>query len=229
MGARRMNFGKSIWRFGMIAALAAAAGSVRAADPPVPSFFNSIEARSDNLAPFKKWNGVLERYAKEVQAKNKGKCLSKNLNICDYDDWLKFLEPLKKQDKLAQIRAINHHFNQAKYVTDKSNWGQNDLWNTPAEFMANFGDCEDYAIVKYMSLRHLGFEERELRIVAVKDLNLKVGHAILLVFWIDPRNGKERALVLDNQIDKVVDARAVRHYQPVFSINSQHWWRHSNG
>jgi predicted transglutaminase-like cysteine proteinase len=80
-----------------------------------------------------------------------------------------------------------------------------------------------------MSLRHLGFEERELRIVAVKDLNLKVGHAILLVFWIDPRNGKERALVLDNQIDKVVDARAVRHYQPVFSINSQHWWRHSNG
>lgn len=228
-----MTFGNSLRRFGMaVAATVLSAVPVAvalAADPPVPSFFNSVEARSSNLEPFKKWNSVLARYAEESQSKRKGKCMSKNLDICDYDNWIKFLDTLKGKDKLSQIRAVNHKFNQAKYITDKSNWGKNDYWNTPAEFMASFGDCEDYAIVKYLSLKHLGFEERELRVVAVKDMNLKVGHAILVVFWIDTRNGKERALVLDNQVEKVVDARAIRHYQPVFSINSQYWWRHSNG
>ena len=95
--------------------------------------------------------------------------------------------------------------------------------------MTNFGDCEDYAIVKYLSLKRLGFEDDDLRVVAVKDLNLKVGHAILVVFWVDTRNGQKRALVLDNQVEKVVDARAIRHYEPVFSISGQHWWRHSRG
>lgn len=62
--------------------------------------------------------------------------------------------------------------------------------------------------------------------MAVKDLNLKVGHAVMVVFWKDPKSGKKRTLLLDNQIKKVVDARKVRHYKPVFSINSKFWWRH---
>jgi predicted transglutaminase-like cysteine proteinase len=210
-------------------ALMALALPVLAADPPVPSYFKSVEMRSSNLKPFKKWNSALARYSKESAVRKKGKCLSKNLDICDYDDWIKFLDTLKGKDKLTQIRAVNQRFNQAKYITDKSNWGQNDLWNSPAEFMQNFGDCEDYAIIKYLSLQYLGFPEDDLRVVAVKDLNLKVGHAILVVFWVDPRSGNKRALVLDNQIKKVVDARAVRHYQPVFSINKEYWWRHQSG
>ncbi|MEE9317347.1 MAG: transglutaminase-like cysteine peptidase, partial [Rhodospirillales bacterium] len=114
----------------------------------------------------------------------------------------------------------------AKYISDRTNWGRKDYWATPAEFMANFGDCEDYAIIKYLSLRNLGFREEELRVVAVKDLNLKVGHAVLVVVWKDPKTGKKRSLLLDNQIKKVVDSRAVRHYKPVFSINKDYWWRH---
>jgi len=211
----------------MIASVTASA--VRAADPPEPSYFNSVEMRSSNLGPFTKWNAALARYEKESAERKKNKCLAKNIGICDYGDWVKFLDTLKGKDKLTQIRAVNQRFNQAKYISDKSNWGQSDYWNTPAEFMQNFGDCEDYAIIKYMSLKHLGFAEEDLRVVAVKDLNLKVGHAILIVFWIDPRNGNKRVLVLDNQVEKVVDARAIRHYQPVFSINKEHWWRHQNG
>ena len=37
---------------------------------------------------------------------------------------------------------------------------------------------------------------------------------------------KKRALLLDNQIKKVVDSRKVRHYKPVFSLNKNYWWRH---
>lgn len=56
--------------------------------------------------------------------------------------------------------------------------------------------------------------------VAVKDLNLKVGHAILVAML----NGK--IYVLDNQIPQVIEAVKIRHYDPVFSINQHYWWRH---
>ncbi len=192
-----------------------------------PSFFNSVEVRSSRLKPFKKWRSALKRYSIEKNKKQKKKsCTSKRLNICNYGQWGKFLKSLQGKGKLTQIRAVNYRMNKAKYITDKNNWGRKDYWATPAEFMANFGDCEDYAIIKYLSLKLLGFKESEVRVVAVKDLNLKVGHAVTVVFWKDPKTGKKRTLLLDNQIKKVVDARAVRHYQPVFSINSKYWWRH---
>jgi predicted transglutaminase-like cysteine proteinase len=110
--------------------------------------------------------------------------------------------------------------NKAKYVSDDSNWNQKDYWNSPGEFMARFGDCEDFAIAKFVALEMLGFAQESKRVVAVKDLNLKVGHAILVVFL----DGK--ILVLDNQIPQVIEASKVRHYDPVFSINQKYWWRH---
>ncbi|NQV84686.1 MAG: transglutaminase-like cysteine peptidase [Rhodospirillales bacterium] len=192
-----------------------------------PSFFNSVEVRSSNLKPFKKWRAALQRYTLEKTKKQKKKsCSSNNLGICDYGEWEKFLKSLQGKDKLTQVRAVNFRMNKAKYITDKNNWGRKDYWATPAEFMANFGDCEDYAIIKFLSLKLLGFKDEELRVVAVKDLNLKVGHAVLVVSWKNPKSGKMHNLLLDNQIKKVVDARKVRHYQPVFSINSKNWWRH---
>ena len=219
-------------RFGLAATLAMtfavmlAVPAEAAKKKAYPSFFNSVEVRSSNLKPFKKWRAVLKRYSKQMKKNKRVPCDPKRLNICSNDEWAKFLQTLKGKDKLSQIRAVNYRMNKAKYISDKANWGRKDFWATPGEFMANFGDCEDYAIIKYMSLKKLGFPEKSLRVVAVKDLNLKVGHAILVVFWKDPKSGTKRTLVLDNQIKKVIDARAIRHYQPVFSINKDFWWRH---
>jgi len=56
--------------------------------------------------------------------------------------------------------------------------------------------------------------------VAVKDLNLKVAHASLVVIV----DGK--IYILDNQIRQVVEAKSIKHCQPVFSINTEFWWRH---
>ena len=110
--------------------------------------------------------------------------------------------------------------NTRRYITDPRNWGVPDYWATPGEFMSKFGDCEDYAIAKFLSLKRLGWTDDELRIAAVKDLNLKVGHAVLIVY----HAGK--TWVLDNQIRRVVETNSVRHYQPVYSINETAWWRH---
>jgi predicted transglutaminase-like cysteine proteinase len=188
--------------------------------PATPSFFNSKETQSTNLKPFKKWNAAMGRYSKEKVKQGTGSCDAKKFNKCHYDEWTKFLDSLKGKDKLAQLKAVNKHMNKAKYIVDKTNWGKKDYWATPGEFMARFGDCEDYAITKFMSLKRLGFDAKTLRVVAVKDMNLKVGHAILVVFL------KDKPYVLDNQVKIVVEARKIRHYRPVFSINEKAWWRH---
>ena len=120
------------------------------------------------------------------------------MNKCHYAKWMKFLAKIKGKKRLVQVKAVNKFMNRAKYVVDKNNWGKKDYWASIGEFMARFGDCEDYAIAKYLSLRKLGFTNEEVRVVAVKDLNLKVGHAILVVIL----NGKH--YILDNQIKRVI-------------------------
>ncbi|MCW9045234.1 MAG: transglutaminase-like cysteine peptidase [Alphaproteobacteria bacterium] len=185
-----------------------------------PSLFGTKEKRSRNFKPFKKWNGALKRYAKEQKGLKPGKCKSTKFNQCHYDKWQKFLATLKDKDQMTKVKKVNRYMNRARYILDPVNWGKKDYWASPGQFIAKFGDCEDYAIAKYMSLKQLGFKTSEMRVVAVKDMNLKIGHAVLVVYL----NGK--ALILDNQIKKVVSAKVIKHYIPVFSINEKYWWRH---
>jgi len=182
--------------------------------------FNTKEVRSKNFKPFKKWTGAISRYSKETANIKPGDCKSKKFNKCHYGKWNAFLKSLEGKDKMTQVKEVNKFMNKARYITDHVNWGVKDYWATPGEFLAKFGDCEDYSISKFVSLKQLGFTDKELRVVAVKDLNLKVGHAILAVYL----DGKP--YILDNQIKQVVEAKTIRHYSPVFSINQRYWWRH---
>ena len=110
--------------------------------------------------------------------------------------------------------------NKHPYITDPVNWGVDDYWASIGQFFAKDGDCEDYAIAKFYTLRELGWDNDQMRIVVLQDLNLRVAHAILVV------QAGERTLVLDNQINQVVEAAAIRHYRPIFSLNETHWWLH---
>jgi predicted transglutaminase-like cysteine proteinase len=208
-----------LWAFLILLTMIPSAGG-GATDAAAPSFFNSTETRSSDLKAFHKWTNMLERFTAEAASAQKGGCDSKKFTKCHYDDWTNFLRTVLDKDRMAQVVEVNRFMNKAKYTEDEPNWGQKDFWATPGEFFDRMGDCEDYAIAKFVSLLKLGFKPDQLRIVAVRDLNLKVGHAVLVVFL----DGK--TWLLDNQIQQVVEARNVRHYQPVFSINTQAWWRH---
>ena len=52
-----------------------------------------------------------------------------------------------------QLAAVNRFVNQWPYRTDADNYGRSDYWATPLEFFRRSGDCEDYVIAKYRSLR----------------------------------------------------------------------------
>ncbi|MBF0247514.1 MAG: transglutaminase-like cysteine peptidase [Alphaproteobacteria bacterium] len=216
MRARR--FGAAV-ACAVFALVAFPVSSLSAADDK-PSFFDTLETMSDKLDPFKKWNEAVEKYTKEKALAKEGKCGDKEMNKCNYTKWVEFLAGIKEKDLVSQIREINDYMNRAPYITDPVNWGEKDYWASPGEFMTKFGDCEDYAIAKFMSLKMLGYNEDDLRVVAVKDLNLKIGHAILVVFY------EGKPYVLDNQIKQVMPATKIKHYVPQFSINTKAWWRH---
>lgn len=204
----------------MLLSLSPANSKSAIASEPAPSFFNSVEIQSDNLEVFKKWTTALERHSMEAAKEKEGSCTDKTINKCHYLQLTKFIESIRDKDPMTQLAEINRLMNKAQYITDEKNWGTKDYWATPAEFMARFGDCEDYAISKYIALKMLGFKIEQLRVAAVNDMNLKTGHAILIVYL------DQKIYVLDNQIKQVIDAKNISHYQPIFSINDKHWWRH---
>lgn len=184
-----------------------------------PDLFGSTSIRSDNLKLFPKWTGALERYFNEDRLAN-APCDDRRFNHCQLQHWKAFLKTLRGKDPIDQLRAVNRYANRARYVIDPRNYGVPDYWATPGEFLRRNGDCEDYAIVKFMSLRALGFDPERMRIVVLNDMNLNAAHAVLVV-WLG-----DTALMLDNQVPQVVRADAIRHYRPIYSVNEHHWWLH---
>ena len=159
---------------------------------------------------------ALERAFVEIGKVQQGGCR----DGCSYSSWGQMVTNLRGKPLPEQLQGVNDFLNQAPYVVDQLNYGIDDYWSSPGEFFSRFGDCEDYAIAKFLSLRALGVPAANLRVVVVQDLNLKVGHAILAVFL------SAGTLILDNQIMPVVRAESVHHYLPLFSLNETGLWLH---
>ena len=192
---------------------------VHAKQQPIPSIFGSKEIKATSLKKFKKWNGAIARYSKE-QPNDLKKCAPTPKNPCYTARWRIFLKQIAKLPKKDQLVQVNAFMNRWTYQVDPAIWNKKDYWATPNQFMYRTGDCEDYAISKFISLLHLGFSPDQMRVVVLQDLNLKIPHAILVVYL------DGQPLVLDNQIKQVVHASRIRHYKPIYSINQRNWWLH---
>ena len=184
-----------------------------------PSIFGSFETPSQKISLFPKWTGVLDRYNIEKKLEDTP-CTEGPFNRCYLQKWKKYLSQIKGFAPLDQLREVNRFANYAPYVTDPVNYGVADYWATPVQFLVKNGDCEDYAITKFYSLRALGFSSDQMRVVVLNDLNLRVAHAVLIVYL----DGV--AWLLDNQIREVVRADVVHHYRAIYSVNETTWWLH---
>jgi predicted transglutaminase-like cysteine proteinase len=185
-----------------------------------PPLFGTREVRNANIAPFTKWTTMLERQRPEPQ--HYGDACRPRRGHCYVQEWRALMNQLRGQETMRQMQAINQWMNRFPYVEDIVNYGLVDYWATPLEFLAHDGDCEDYAIAKYISMRELGFPRSDMRILVLNDLNLRIPHAILIVYL------DGRSYALDNQIPQVVPTEIIRHYQPIFSINEESWWLHQH-
>lgn len=176
-----------------------------------PELFGAGEQRHSDIRPFTKWTGVLKRF--------KGQ-FSKSLNQPAVQEWMKLLSSLKNASDEEKIEAVNEYMNNKKFISDNENYGQPDYWATPMEFLARGGDCEDYAMAKYISLRALGFPQDKMRLAIVYDHVMRMPHALLIVY------NEGEAKVLDNQNPAVMDSAEITRYKPIYSISQVAWWRH---
>ena len=185
-----------------------------------PTYFVNREVESDNIRMFPRWTGMLSRYSAEGHALD-SVCGAPQHTPCKLKEWKEFLLELRDAPLLEKLTEVNRFLNKYPYIDDIVNWGFDNYWETPYEFQRKSGNCKDYAIAKFMSLRAIGVPNDIMRITVLKDLNLGgVIHAILVVSL------NEKSYILDNQIKQVVSTDSVYHYMPIYSINEEHWWQH---
>lgn len=81
----------------------------------------------------------------------------------------------------ARVGEINRAVNLAiRPVSDIVQYGVTELWASPlTTFASGAGDCEDYAIAKYVALREAGIAADDLRLVVVHDGQSGDDHAVV--------------------------------------------------
>jgi predicted transglutaminase-like cysteine proteinase len=185
------------------------------AQSATPAAFNSVELvayRADDKVP--QWNRVKAALVNDKKVMKD--CLKDKAN-CQGEamiGWRSMVKSLKGQDQMTQLNLVNSFFNRWQYRSDIETYGVSEYWASPLEFMANSGDCEDYAIAKYVTLGFLGFADSQMRIVALLDNNRGgIGHSVLSVA---SDNGK---IILDNQVAYAYQDNQQTGYAPRFAVN----------
>ncbi|WP_327084810.1 transglutaminase-like cysteine peptidase [Thauera sp. Sel9] len=144
--------------------------------------------------------------------------------------WRQLLTDLQQEehsvdDKLARV---NTFFNaRIRFDDDIAVWRVADYWATPLETLARAaGDCEDFTIAKYMTLRLLGIDDSRLRLIYVRariggpGSQVSQAHMVLGYY---PEPGAE-PLILDNLIRDIRPAARRPDLFPVFSFNADGLW-----
>lgn len=185
-----------------------------------PPLFDTVEYRSASLAALPQWRRVLNEIAEETPiyqgcANAEIPCEPRALLA-----WQAMLKGQEGNDPVGQLRAVNRFVNRWEARTDQENYEKMDYWASPLTFLKHSGDCEDHAIMKYVSLRQLGFDAEQLRLVVVRDVLRDLAHAVLAV------HVEEDVFILDNQFQAVLPQHMVSQYLPYYSVNENARFSH---
>jgi predicted transglutaminase-like cysteine proteinase len=162
-----------------------------------------------------KWLGV-ERNLDDEQVQ---------LALCDADrehcaspaalPFLAIVDAARAREGRARLGEINRAINLAiRPTSDLAQYGQIDVWSSPlVTFAHGAGDCEDYAIAKFVALRLAGISPDDLRIVVMRDALSGEDHAVAAArldgHW----------LTLDNRRMAMVEDTEERNTRPLFVID----------
>jgi predicted transglutaminase-like cysteine proteinase len=193
-----------------------------------PDGAGSLESTSRSAEPFGRlastlWAGGVREKWLGVERKLDDERVQ--LALCDGDRercvspaalrFLAIVDAGRARDGRARLGEINRAINLAiRPMSDLAQYGQIDVWSTPlVTFASSAGDCEDYAIAKFVALRQAGIAPEDLRIVIMHDTIYGEDHAVAMArldgHW----------LTLDNRRMAMVEDSYVRNYRPLFVID----------
>ena len=148
--------------------------------------------------------------------------------VASVNAWRDLLTETSNQPDTAKLRRVNDFFNRRIHFGDDSDiWGKRDYWATPLETLGRAqGDCEDFAIAKYVTLKLLGIPSDKMRLTYVKariggpQSSLVQAHMVLSYY---PAPNDE-PLVLDNLISDIRPASRRADLTTIFGFNAEGLW-----
>jgi len=161
-----------------------------------------------------RWDRIFRNHSQNLQGQQN--CLAQSA----WCRWQQLLSSLRGKEKSEQMSAVNQFVTTVRFISDQNNYGMKDYWATPREFFRRGGDCEDFAIAKYLSLLHLGWRAQDLRLLVGYDMREASDHALLLA------RVKGRWYVLDNLTNKIAMQRERGQFTPYYALSyrSVVWW-----
>ena len=129
--------------------------------------------------------------------------------------FLAIVDNAKAREGRARLGEINRAINLAIHpMSDLAQYGEIDVWSSPLlTFTTGSGDCEDYAIAKFVALHLAGFPPEDLRIVIMHDTIRGEDHAVAAARL------DGRWLTLDNRRMAMVEDAHIRNYRPLYVID----------
>jgi predicted transglutaminase-like cysteine proteinase len=160
-------------------------------------YVTGIQKVSFSKSTLAKWQEVVERHDRQIAIES--------------THWGSFVGRFENVVAAELLQRVNREVNRARYVKDSANWGVHDFWATPQELFERGGDCEDYAIAKYLVLRELGVRPSNMQIAVSRT------HAVLIV------KTERGPVVLDNNHSQIrpLDVRFAKRI--VFVVNDHSW------
>jgi predicted transglutaminase-like cysteine proteinase len=135
--------------------------------------------------------------------------------------WKNMMATQKNLNEVRKLELVNDFFNKREFVNDLQIWNIEDYWATPIEFLSKgAGDCEDYSIAKYLTLREMDVSDEKLRITYVRATQVDQAHMVVTY----SRKLGDVPLVLDNLDPKIKPATERKDLRPIYSFNGSGLW-----
>lgn len=178
-------------------------------------FLPSIGESADYTHVKQKFRSVKERFSLETTSRAGGaSCRDGDVISCGYQRFNDKLGELRQYQGLRLLQMVNRSFNEVPYHLDEKVYRDPDYWATPYEFLGhNAGDCEDYALAKFLALEEMGWPTDEMKVIVLWDERARLHHAVLLV----RHAGQE--WILDNASNSLRRSHHVEHYTPLYAVN----------
>ncbi|WP_304511672.1 transglutaminase-like cysteine peptidase [Desulfobacula sp.] len=128
------------------------------------------------------------------------------------------MEELIKLPEDQIVIRVNRFFNQLEYCPDIKTWNKKDYWASRLEFLGKGqGDCEDYAVAKFLTMVQLGVPEEKLFLTYVKAVGYPDAAHLVVTYYKEPGTVP---FVLDNYIKKILPATQRPDLIPVYSFTA---------
>lgn len=194
-------------------------------DQPVrPLFGMETEPALGELAS--KWRAV--ELEIDQEEKVLADCRAQKPCLKPAQDFLNIIAEGSGRTGRARVGLINRAVDLAITPTaDETQWGVEDHWSSPLETLRTHrGDCEDYAIVKYVALREAGMPPADVKIVILRKHFPNEDHAVAVARvngdWLILDN-RQLTLVRDIDLTRAtpkfqLDERGVHRFVPSSTV-----------